>query len=76
MNEVEAEVIAPSPPVLDEKEALRQSIERSEAELRDAVEELTAAVKNEVTLGAYVVESPTAWLVGGFAVGCLLAWRR
>jgi hypothetical protein len=61
---------------VDEKEALRQSIERSEADLREAVEELTAAVKSEVTLGGNIVERPTMWLVGGFAVGVLLAWRR
>lgn len=76
MNEVEAEAIPSIPPVLDEKEALRQSIERSEAELRDAVEELTTAVKNEVTLGAYIVERPISWLAGGFVVGLMFAWRR
>lgn len=76
MNEVEVEAVPSSPPVLDEKEALRQSIERSEAELRDAVEELTTAVKNEVTLGAYIVERPITWLAGGFVVGLMFAWRR
>lgn len=64
------------PPVVDEKEALRQSIERSEAELREAVEELTAAVKSEVTLGGQITERPVAWIAGGFVVGLLLAWRR
>ena len=47
---------------VDEKEALRQSIERNEAELREAVEELTAAVKSEVTLGGQIIERPGAWL--------------
>lgn len=60
---------------LDEKEALRHSIEQHEAELRDAVEELTAVVKSEVTLGAYIVERPWTWLLGGFAVGLLLSRR-
>ena len=60
---------------VDEKEALRHSIEQHEAELRDAVEELTAVVKSEVTLGAYIVERPWTWLLGGFAVGLLLGRR-
>jgi hypothetical protein len=60
---------------LDEKEALRQSIEHHEAELREAVEELTAVVKSDVTLGAYIVERPWTWLLGGFAVGLLLSRR-
>ena len=76
MNDMEAEVVDSSPPILDEKEALRQSIERSEAELREAVEELTAAVKSEVTLSGHIMDKPVAWLVGGFTVGVLLAWRR
>lgn len=76
MNEVHAEIEPSVPPVADEKEALRQSIERSEAELRDAVGELTAAVKNEVTLSAQIMQRPMAWLAGGFVVGLVLAWRR
>lgn len=61
---------------VDEKEALRQSIERNEAELRDAVEDLTAAVKIEVSLAGQIVERPLPWLCGGFVVGMLLVWRR
>jgi hypothetical protein len=61
---------------VDEKEALRQSIEHHEAELREAVEELTTVVKNDITLGAYIVERPWTWLFGGFAFGLLLSWRR
>ena len=76
MNDMDAEIVPSTPPGLDEKEALRQSIERSEAELRDAVEELTTAVKNEVTLGAYIAAQPVNWLAGGFVVGLMLAWRR
>jgi ElaB/YqjD/DUF883 family membrane-anchored ribosome-binding protein len=60
---------------LDEKEALRHSIEQHEAELREAVEELTAVVKNDMTLGSYIVERPWTWLLGGFAVGLLLGRR-
>ena len=77
MNDVEAEVLPSNePPPLDEKEALRQSIERNEAELRDAVEEFTAVVKHEVSLAGQILEHPSLWLAGGFAVGLLLAARR
>jgi hypothetical protein len=73
---MEVEAVGTSAPRIDEKEALRQSIERSEADLREAVEELTAAVRSEVTLGGQIVEHPVAWIAGGFAVGLLLAWRH
>lgn len=76
MNEMEAEVAATTPLPRDEKDALRESIERSETELREAVEDLTAAVKHEVTLGARIIDHPAAWIAGGFAIGLLLAWRR
>ena len=65
-----------SPAEIDEKQALRQSIGRNEAELREAVEELTAAVKSEVTLGGQIAEHPAPWLLGGLVVGLLLSWRR
>jgi len=77
MNEVQIEV--PEPPITadheDPKEALRASIERSEADLREAVEELTTAVKNDITIGSYIVERPWTWLIGGFAFGLLLSRR-
>jgi hypothetical protein len=75
----EAQISSSEPPVTadhdDPKEALRASIERSEAELRDAVEELTTAVKNDITIGTYIAERPWAWLIGGFAFGLLLSGR-
>jgi hypothetical protein len=76
VDEFDGRMSTDTPAALDEKEALRQSIERSEAELRDAVEELTAAVKQDVTLSAYVVERPVTWLAGAFVVGMMFAWRR
>ncbi|MEO6025984.1 MAG: hypothetical protein ABIR79_03855 [Candidatus Binatia bacterium] len=75
MNDVLIEETEPIAVEEDPKEALRQSIERSEAELREAVDELTAAVKNDVTLGAYIAERPWTWLLGGFAVGLMLSRR-
>lgn len=67
--------VSPPPAPSDDKEALRQSIEHHEAELREAVEELTEAVKQDITLGVHIAERPWTWLLGGFAVGLLLARR-
>ena len=61
---------------VDERELLRQSIERNEAELRDAVGELTTAVKQELTLRAQIAEHPWRWIIGGFVVGFWLARTR
>ena len=60
---------------VDERELLRQSIERDEAELRDAVDELKAAVQSELSLRSHIVSHPLPWLVGGFAVGLWLGRR-
>ena len=73
MNDVELSAVSEvgdpdrSDAEIDEKEALRQSIERNEAVLREAVDDLTAAVKAgaQVKLGcdhthypAHVVIAP------------------
>ena len=76
MKNVEVSALETVDTKLDEKETLRQSIGRNETELREAVEELTAAVKSEVTLGGQIIERPGPWLLGGFVVGLLLSWRR
>jgi hypothetical protein len=76
VNPAEAAHLEPIADAVDEKEALRREIERNEAELREAVEELTTVVKNDITLGAYIVERPWTWLAGGFAVGMFFGVRR
>ncbi len=60
----------------DERELLRQSIERDEAELRDAVDELKAAVQSEFSLRSQISTHPLPWLVGGFMLGVWLGRRR
>ena len=60
----------------EREEVLRQSIERDEAELRDAVGELATAVKSEFTLGAQIAEHPVLSLLGGFALGLWLGRRE
>ncbi len=74
MNALDAEPVPSGTPPLDAKAALRQSIERDEGELRDAVEELTAAVKHEITLGGQIAERPAMWLTAGVVIGVLMAW--
>jgi ElaB/YqjD/DUF883 family membrane-anchored ribosome-binding protein len=76
VHRAESTDLEPLADAVDEKEALRLSIERNEAELREAVEELTTVVKNDITLGAYIVERPWTWLAGGLAFGLLLGLRR
>jgi hypothetical protein len=59
----------------DAREVLRQSIENDKAELRDAVDDLKAAVKTRLTLRDNIAESPAMWLLGAFAVGVWLSRR-
>jgi hypothetical protein len=61
---------------LDEREALRQSIEENKAELVDAVDELKAAVTSQFQLRSRIAEHPIPWMVGGFLVGLWLSSRR
>ena len=59
----------------EREEVLRQSIERNEAELRDAVGEMATAVKTELNLRAQIAEHPVPLLLGGFALGLWLGRR-
>jgi hypothetical protein len=62
---------------LDEREALRESIEENEAELLDAVVELKAAVTRQFQLREHIAQDPIPWMAGGFLVGLWLSsWRR
>jgi len=59
----------------EREEVLRQSIEHNEAELRDAVDEMTTAVQSEMTLRGHIAEHPVPWLFGGIALGLWLGRR-
>ena len=61
---------------LDEREALRESIEDNEAELLDAVVELKAAVTRQIQLRERIAQHPIPWMAGGFLVGLWLSSRR
>jgi len=60
---------------LDEREALRLSIEEDKAELLDAVVELKEVVQSQFQLRERIAENPVPWLVGGFLLGLWLASR-
>jgi len=55
------------------KEALLESVERSQEELRQAVDELTTVAQNRLDLKERIADNPWAWLLGGFVVGLWLA---
>lgn len=61
---------------VDERALLRQSIERDEAELREAVGDLKAAVQSEFSVRNQISSHPVPWLVGGFVLGAWLGRRR
>jgi hypothetical protein len=60
----------------DHREMLQESIERDAEELRHAVHELTAAARVRFDLGARIMQSPLAWLLGGFLFGVWLGSRH
>ncbi len=62
-------------PELDEREALRISIEEDKADLLDAVVELKAAVQSQFQLRELIAEHPIPWLVGGLVLGLWLSSR-
>lgn len=59
----------------EKKEALRESVDRGEQELRLAVDELTTAAQSRLDFKERIAESPWLWLIGGFAVGFWLSRR-
>lgn len=59
----------------EKKEALRESVERNELELRLAVDELAAAAQSTLDLGGRIAQSPWPWILGGFAFGLWLSRR-
>lgn len=60
----------------DQRERLHASIERDAEELRDAVQELSAAARVRFDLGEHIKEFAFAWLLGGFLFGVWLAARH
>jgi hypothetical protein len=69
-----SQVIGGAP--VDERDVLRQSIENDKAELRDAVDDLKAAVRTRLTIRDNIDNNPTMWLVGAFVLGVWLSRRN
>ncbi|HEY2387064.1 MAG TPA: hypothetical protein VGK30_08895 [Candidatus Binatia bacterium] len=61
---------------VDQREALRQSIEDDKAELLDAVDELKTAVQHQFQLRERIGENPFPWLLGGVLLGLWFGTRR
>jgi len=61
---------------VDQREALRQSIEEDKAELLDAVSELKTAVQHQFQLRERIAENPVPWLVGGLLLGLWFGTRH
>lgn len=59
----------------EKKEALRESVERNEHQLRLAVDDLAAAAQSRLRIGDRIAEDPWPWIVGGFAFGIWLSRR-
>ena len=59
--------------LVHKKEALLESVERSQEELRQAVDELTTVAQHRLDLRERIAEHPWALLLGGFVVGMWLA---
>ena len=57
----------------EKKEALLESVERSEQELRAAMDELTTVAQRRLDVRERIGEHPWAWLFGGFVVGLWLS---
>ncbi len=60
---------------VDQREALLESIQRDEAEMRVAVHELTDVARREFDISERIRAYPLAWLAGGFLLGLWLAQR-
>ena len=58
---------------LEKKEALLESVQRNEQELRAAVDELTFVAQRQFHLGERIAQHPWGWLAGGFVVGLWLS---
>ncbi len=74
MNGMDGLTDAGAEPV-DQRDALRQSIEDDKAELLDAVDELKTAVQQQFQLRDRIAEHPGPWLVGGALFGLWLGTR-
>ena len=57
----------------EKKEELLEAVERSEQELRAAMDELATVAQRRLDLRERIAEHPWAWLCGGFVAGLWLS---
>ena len=60
----------------EEREQIEEEVERSEQELRAAVEDLKDAVARPFRMVEHLADNPTPWLLAGLLVGVWLGARN
>jgi hypothetical protein len=60
----------------EHREALLQTIERDQNDVRVAVQELTAAARSKLNVREHVKGFPLMWAMGAFLVGVWLGSRK
>jgi hypothetical protein len=59
----------------EQREALRESAERDEAELRSAMEDLGDVAQTRFDFRSHVAANPWPWMLGSFLLGVWLGRR-
>ena len=62
--------------IAEQREAVQPIIEKTEEELKQTIEDLSATIQNRLDFSKRIVERPLPWLVGSLLVGFLLAQPR
>lgn len=60
----------------DRRERVLPEVERSQEELREALEELQLTVRSRFDLRRRIAEDPMPWLIGGFLAGWWMSRSR
>ena len=61
---------------IDERELLEETVERDQQELREAVIDLTDAIRRPFQWTERIAEHPLPWLMGGVLLGFWLGASR
>ena len=70
----EAEI--PGATIAEQREAVQPIVEKTEEELKQTIEDLSATIQNRLDVSKRIVARPVPWLVGSLLVGFLLAQPR
>ena len=55
--------------VAEQRDRIIPEVERSQEELREAIEQLQTVVQRRFDFGRIVAERPLPWVIGGLAIG-------